>query len=175
MWLIRIQPDKCSLHLHGYTERKDPRDTFSSGSAVGLLVGVGNVGEYLTSKIEGNTYLTRDGGITWKEIRKGSYMWEYGDQGSIIVLVDENEPTNTVFYTLDEGENWHEYDFGEKIYVSDITTIPSDTSRKFLLWGLVVGQGGKATTVQIDFTHFTDKKCKSFSVVPFLLMILLTR
>ena len=25
--------DKCALHLHGYTERDDPRDTFSSPSA----------------------------------------------------------------------------------------------------------------------------------------------
>lgn len=85
-------------------------------------------------------------------------MWEYGDQGSIIILVNENDPTDTVLYTVDEGENWHDYNFGEKINVLDITTIPSDTSRKFLLWGR---QGGKAITVQIDFTQFTDKKCNS--------------
>lgn len=152
--------EKCSLNLHGYTERKDPRHTFSSGSAVGVLVGVGNVGEYLTSKSDGNTYITRDGGVTWKEIRKGSYMWEYGDQGSIILIVDEDDPTDIVYYTLDEGETWNEYKFGDKMHVTDITTIPSDTSRKFLLWGNPVGKGGKAITVQIDFTGLTDKQCQ---------------
>lgn len=152
--------EKCSLNLHGYTERKDPRDTFSSGSAVGLLVGVGNVGEYMSSKSEANTYLTRDGGIVWKEIRKGSYMWEYGDQGSIIVIVDENDPTDTIYYTLDEGETWVEYSFGEKMHVTDITTTPSDTSRRFLLWGNPVGGGAKAMTVHIDFTGLTDKQCQ---------------
>lgn len=29
------QVKKCSLHLHGYTERRNPRNTFSSPSAVG--------------------------------------------------------------------------------------------------------------------------------------------
>lgn len=151
--------DKCSLNLHGYTERRDPRDTFSSGSAVGLMIGVGNVGEYLTGKDDGDTFLTRDGGITWKEIKKGSYMWEYGDQGSIIVIVEENKETDKLWYSLDEGENWQEYDFGDKIYVEDITTIPSDTSRKFLLWGRPSSRGEKIITVQLDFSGLTDTKC----------------
>lgn len=127
---------------------------------MGLLVGIGNVGEFLTSKSEANTYITNDGGISWKEIRKGSYMWEYGDQGSVIVIVEEDNPTDTVFYTLDEGQSWLEYKFGEKMHVTDITTIPSDTSRKFLLWGNPVNKGEKAATVQIDFTGLTDKQCK---------------
>lgn len=127
---------------------------------MGLMVGVGNVGESLTSKREGNTYITRDGGITWFEIRKGSYMWEYGDQGSIIVIVDEVNPTNSIYYTLDEGRSWNEYNFGDKVKVNDITTIPSDTSRKFLLWG--INGKEKAVTVQIDFTGLTDKQCKSY-------------
>ena len=118
------------------------------------------MGEHLTSKSDGNTYLTRDGGITWNEIRKGSYMWEYGDQGSIITIVDEDDPTDTLYYTLDEGETWNEYKFGDKMHVRDITTIPSDTSRKFLLWGNPVGKGEKAVTVQVDFTGLTDKQCK---------------
>ena len=33
----------CGLHLHGYTERIDPRATYSSPTAVGLMIGVGNV------------------------------------------------------------------------------------------------------------------------------------
>lgn len=37
----------CALHLHGYTERRDPKATFSSPSAVGLMMAVGNVGEEL--------------------------------------------------------------------------------------------------------------------------------
>ncbi|TKA66018.1 hypothetical protein B0A49_09311 [Cryomyces minteri] len=149
--------EKCSLHLHGYTERKDPRDTFSSPSAVGLMMGVGNVGEFLGPYKEGDTFITRDGGVTWREVMKGTYMWEYGDQGSIIVIVQEETPTNIVYYTLDEGQTWTEYPFSdEKLQIHDITTVPSDTSRNFLLWGK---NSKGAVTVNLDFTGLTDRPC----------------
>lgn len=150
--------EKCSLHLHGYTERRDPRDTFSSPSAVGLMMGVGNVGASLGPYKEGNTFITRDGGITWHEVFKGTYQWEYGDQGSIIVIVQEDTLVNHVYYTLDEGSTWTAYQFGDnKIVVDDISTVPSDTSRNFLLWGR--SDKGDLVTINIDFTGLTDKQC----------------
>ncbi|KZF23780.1 vacuolar protein sorting protein [Xylona heveae TC161] len=152
---------KCSLHLHGYTERKDPRDTFSSPSAVGLMMAVGNVGEYLGRYKDGDTFITSDGGITWSAAKKGTYMWEYGDQGSIIVIVSESTPTDVVFYTLDEGKNWREYKFTEgKMLVEDISTVPSDNSRNFLLWGKETSSGSdKFATVNLDFTGLSDTQC----------------
>lgn len=150
--------DKCSLHLHGYTERTDPRDTFSSPSAVGLMVGVGNVGEFLVEYNEGNTFLTKDGGITWKHVMKGTYMWEYGDQGSVIVLVEKDTPTNAVFYSLDEGETWSRKEFsGTQMLVEKISTVPSDNSRNFLLWAT---EGQKLKTVNLDFSGLTSHQCK---------------
>jgi photosystem II stability/assembly factor-like uncharacterized protein len=147
-----------SLHLHGYTERKDPRDTFSSPTAVGLMVGVGNVGEYLGLYNEGNTFLTQDGGITWKQIQKGAYLWEYGDQGSLIVLVERNTPTSKVLYSTDEGNTWQTYTFDDDgvTTVERITTVPSDNSRNFLLWGK---RDGKLNTVNLDFTGLTSAQC----------------
>ncbi|MCC2770672.1 hypothetical protein LK516_22510, partial [Parabacteroides distasonis] len=53
-----VSLDKCSLHLHGYTERKDIRDTYSSGSALGIMFGVGNVGDKLLPYEECSTFLT---------------------------------------------------------------------------------------------------------------------
>ncbi len=152
---------KCSLHLHGYTERKDPRDTFSSPSAVGLMMAVGNVGEYLGRKKEGDIFITRDGGIEWHEVKKGSYMWEYGDQGSIIVIVEENAPTDVIFYSRDEGQSWQEYKFSDsKVQIEDISTVPSDNSRNFLLWGKDAGgRSGDLVTINLDFTGLTDRQC----------------
>jgi len=147
----------CSLHLHGYTERSDPRDTYSSPSAVGLMVGVGNVGEFLGEYNEGDTFLTRDGGLTWKHIMKGTYMWEYGDQGSIIVLVQKDTPTNDVLYSLDEGDTWLRKEFnGAQVLVEKISTVPSDNSRNFLLWAK---EGMKLTTFNLDFSGLTNQQC----------------
>lgn len=156
-------PDKCSLHLHSFTERSIKSATFGSPSAVGLMVGVGNVGEHLTMKDdEGtNTFITRDGGISWKAVMKGAYMWEYGDSGSIIVIVKQSRPTNVIYYTLDEGDTWTEYQFSDvDMQIDAISTVPSDTSRNFLLWGADVGKGGERgiATVNIDFTGLEERQ-----------------
>ncbi|KAK9325308.1 hypothetical protein V1517DRAFT_269739 [Lipomyces orientalis] len=154
--------EQCSLNLHGYTERVDVRDTYSSASAVGLMIGVGNVGSSLTKYGEGNTYLTSDGGATWKELAKGTYMWEYGDQGSIIVLVEHLVPTNKLTYTFNEGKTWEELTFSDDVVqVSDISTVPSDTSRKFLIHAKPdQSDGDKTLLIQVDFTGTTDVMCK---------------
>jgi photosystem II stability/assembly factor-like uncharacterized protein len=151
----------CSLHLHGYTERRDPRATFSSASAVGLMMGVGNVGEYLTRKAEADTFITRDGGISWHNVMKGNYMWEYGDQGSIIVIVEDNVATDHVYYSLNEGAYWEKYIFSDKpMIISAITTVPSDNSRNFLLWQRGSGSGGKVAAINIDFSGLRGRKCE---------------
>lgn len=150
--------EECALHLHGYTERRDPRDTLSSPSAIGLMMAVGNVGASLGPYKDADTFVTRDGGITWHEVFKGQYMWEYGDQGSLIVIVREDEPVNHVYYSRDEGEHWEKYEFGSKtLAISDISTVPSDTSRNFLLWGR---DGSDPVTINLDFTGLTDRICK---------------
>lgn len=165
-------PEKCSLHLHGYTERKDPRDTFSSPTAVGLMMGVGNVGEHLGKKIDEDsifTFLSRDGGKSWRAVMKGNFMWEYGDQGSIIVIVQEKAATDVVYYSLDEGENWTPYQFTtSKMEIESISTVPSDNSRNFLLWGRVVSSGSEISTVNLDFTGLEErsKQCEFDSENP---------
>ena len=155
--------DQCSLHLHSYTERRDPRATFSSPSAIGLMLGVGNVGAELGSKEDADTFITRDGGVEWHSVRKGNYMWKYGDQGSIIVIVREDIPTKFVLYTLNEGEEWREYQFADAEYsIASISTVPSDKSRNFILWGKE-GNGGRDSeiaAISLDFTGLTDRICE---------------
>jgi hypothetical protein len=158
-----VATEKCSLHIHSYTERYDKGATFSSPSAVGLMMAVGNVGEYLERRDSDNTdtFITRDGGITWSSVKRGSYMWEYGDQGSIIVIVEESKPTKFIFYTLDEGRTWVEYEFSSvTMQIDAITTVPSDTSLNFLLWGREVGDGAKSgiATVNLDFTSLKERQ-----------------
>jgi Sortilin, neurotensin receptor 3,/Sortilin, neurotensin receptor 3, C-terminal len=151
---------KCSLHIHSYTERYDKHATFSSPSAIGIMLAVGNVGEYLNPKNGDDTYtfITRDGGITWNAVRKGSYLWEYGDQGSIIVISEEGKPTDVIYYTLDEGNTWAEYKFSDtKMEASQISTTPSDNSRNFLLWGRDEGTR-KVSTVNLDFTGLKERQ-----------------
>ncbi|KAL5333603.1 hypothetical protein BJX70DRAFT_380489 [Aspergillus crustosus] len=150
--------DSCALHLHGYTERTDPRDTFSSGSAIGLMMGQGNIGSQLTSTDEADTFMTQDGGISWKSVKKGKYMWEYGDSGSVIVIVSEQKATKILHYSTDEGDTWQDYAFSdEELEIFDISTVPSDTSRSFILWGK---KRGELVSINVDFSGLRDRDCE---------------
>ncbi|OLN81413.1 Vacuolar protein sorting/targeting protein 10 [Colletotrichum chlorophyti] len=155
--------EKCALHLHHYTERADKKKTFSAATAVGLMFGNGNVGSSLGSLKEADTFMTTDAGITWKNVKKGAWTWQYGDQGSIVVLVQrasrENPvKTNSISYTTDEGKTWQDYKFYDKeVTVLDITTLRSGASRNFLIW---CKDGDKMLSVNVDFTGLTDRPCK---------------
>ena len=156
------KPDECSLHLHSYTERDDARDTFSSSSAVGLMLGVGSVGKYLADindKDNTYTFVSRDAGISWKVAKKGRYMWEYGDQGSLIVIV-ERSATNFGYYSTDEGQSWARFEFTkDKISILDLTTTPSDNSKSFIIW--FRNGDNEIGTINLDFTATRDDRlCK---------------
>lgn len=152
--------EKCGLHIHGYTERADPREMYSSPTAVGLMLAVGNVGSELTTFGEASTFMTTDAGLTWKEVKKGTYAWEFGDQGSVIVIVRRGEDTDHLYYSLDSGDKWDLYKFSDhKIRVDAITTVPSDTSLNFLLWGK---DSKELVAVNVDFSGLPefDRKCE---------------
>ncbi|AJQ15672.1 Pep1p [Saccharomyces cerevisiae YJM1399] len=153
--------DECSLHLHGYTERKDIRDTYSSGSALGMMFGVGNVGPNLLPYKECSTFFTTDGGETWAEVKKTPHQWEYGDHGGILVLVPENSETDSISYSTDFGKTWKDYKFcADKVLVKDITTVPRDSALRFLLFGEAADIGGSSfRTYTIDFRNIFERQC----------------
>ncbi|CAG8518361.1 10234_t:CDS:10, partial [Racocetra persica] len=154
--------DGCSLHLHGYTERRSPHDAFSSLTAVGLMMGVGNVGDHLTSYSDGDTFLTRDASKTWVEVRKGAHLYEFGGQGAVLIMVDDEGPTNSFLYSLNAGKTWQEHNFTqptERVRVHAIATYPSGISNKFLLHGSYEGDLDKEVIVYLDLSVKLPNKC----------------
>lgn len=150
--------DKCALHIHGYTERRDHSNTFSSAGAVGLMFGWGNIDQYLGTLKDADTYMTSDAGITWKQVKKGRWQWLYGDQGSIIVLAPLAQKTKIVSYTMDEGNTWSDYTFADKeMEVIKFTTQTSGASRKFIVW---TKDGDSTVATTIDFTGLADVPCE---------------
>ncbi|GME80827.1 unnamed protein product [Ambrosiozyma monospora] len=153
--------EDCSLNLHSFTERVDPgRDTYSSYSAIGMLFGLGNVGSELKDESDGDTalFFTKDAGATWKEVKKGQYMWEFGDQGTLLVIVNVAEKTNILSYSIDEGDTWTDYQFAtDEVQVYDIATVTADTSSKFLV--LSRSADDKDTVYVVDFSGVYDRQC----------------
>ncbi|KAJ6487924.1 hypothetical protein C8R45DRAFT_1074424 [Mycena sanguinolenta] len=149
----------CALHIHGYTERANPYATYTSPSIVGVIIAAGNVGEYLGPYDQSDTFLSRDAGLTWEEVHKGSHLWEFGDSGSILLLANDMEPTDHVLYSTDEGLSWHQYRFtDEKMRIHSIITEPSFSSRRFILQ-TVLPHSAVSTVVHLDFSSLTDVQC----------------
>ena len=127
---------------------------------VGLMMAVGNVGEKLAPYKESDTFLSRDAGFTWEEVHKDAHLWEFGDSGSILVMANDEEPTDHVLFSTDEGITWREYKFdNEKMRVRSIVTVPSDTSRRFLLLGNYP-RSSSSIAVHLDFSALTHTRCE---------------
>ena len=93
----------CSLHLHTQESENFPQ-VYSSKTAPGLLLGVGNVGRHLKYKnSQLATFVSLDGGVSWKEMLKGVHIYEIGDQGGLIVLAPYGIPTSMVIVSHDYG------------------------------------------------------------------------
>lgn len=169
------QGSECHLHLHSYTELEDAENIFSASSAKGLLVGIGNVGSSLgtlSSSSSTNslaTFLTRDAGRSWKEVRKGAFHHEIGDHGALLILAPMYEPTDKVLYSLDGGGHFEELYVtspGEKVQVDLLTTEANSTSRRFLLLGRAIMDKGKALpgkekhlVIRLDFAGASERQC----------------
>lgn len=57
----------CSLNLEIYSSNGNFAPPYSQESSIGLIMAVGNPGYELERKAKGkvNTYLSRDGGLSW--------------------------------------------------------------------------------------------------------------
>ena len=112
---------------------------YSSKNAIGIVLANGNVGPSLLHNKESvNTYISRDAGFSWKEVKKGAYVFEIGDHGSIIVIGKDRdyEKTKEIEYSLDEGQVWHKLEVSsESFYIENIITEPNNTSTTFIVIG----------------------------------------
>jgi hypothetical protein len=161
---------ECYLNLHSRTDINGPGAIFSVSGAPGIAMGVGNVGAQLRPYEQGDTYLTRDGGHNWIEVRKGEHLYEFGDHGSIIVLISNEGPTTELLYTWDQGETWQFTKFSDKpIRVTALTTEPTSTTQKFVIIGHTTsssGEGPQQVYILVDFLPVGMRQCENTASSP---------
>ncbi|KAI8911217.1 hypothetical protein DFJ77DRAFT_469221 [Powellomyces hirtus] len=160
------KPEECKLHLHSYTSRNDVRDQFSASSAIGMMLGVGTVGNMLTNYRDADTFLTRDAGRTWNEIAKHAHKWEFGDHGGILLLVNDAEPTDHIKYSLNMGQSFEDFDIvaglgtgsGAKLKVDRVFSEPGGTGTSFVIVG-TLRSSTQVYAVTIDFSKAFAQNC----------------
>ena len=92
--------DDCSLNLEIYSHNNELAPVYSSESAIGIVLGTGNLGARLSEEHDQkNLYLSRDGGMTWRSIRPGGYIYEIGDHGALIVIAKHQEAVKGIEFS----------------------------------------------------------------------------
>lgn len=158
---IDCPPESCWLHLNGITKFNEFAPFYSVENAIGIIMGTGNVGSYLRSeKEEVNTYLSRDGGLTWIEAHKGAFIYEMGDHGGLLVMADDTRKTNQVVFSWNEGQSWYDFELGSApLFVDNIVIEPNSSSVEFLLYGKRENDNA-GVLFHLDFAALNQQKCK---------------
>lgn len=158
---IMCSTSDCSLHLHGITSEWGP--FYTSENALGLIMATGNVGEKLSFRGDDiNTYFSRDAGLSWYEVARGSHIYEFGDHGALIVMANDQQATTTIKYSWNEGVTWESFEFTDTpMEVVNIIIEPTATSQKFVVYGArwTTGQKVEGVVVSLDFGELHQRAC----------------
>jgi len=112
-----------------------------------------------------NTYLSRDAGWNWSEIRKGIWTYEIGDHGSLLIAADRSKLTSNLIFSRNEGFSWEDCTFTTQgdVDITNIVVEPSWKSKRFILYGLrsTPAEGDVGILVSIDFMDLHPAACRN--------------
>ncbi len=70
-------------------------------------------------------------------MKKGSHIFEIGDHGGLLLFSEDQEKTDSVNFTWDEGLNWGDFKVTQnKFDITNIITDPENNSQKFMVYGV---------------------------------------
>uniref|UniRef100_A0A336L6F8 Sortilin-related receptor n=1 Tax=Culicoides sonorensis TaxID=179676 RepID=A0A336L6F8_CULSO len=162
---IKIQNCKdCSLHLSQKFSQLYPVtrsvSIMSSKSAPGVIMASGVIGKSL--KGHPGVFISRDAGLTWKQILKNYYFFNMGDHGGVLVAVKyfkSKGETNEILYSTDEGETWIPHPFhANDLKVYGLMTEPNTNTTMFTLFGSEVSEH-KWLIIKIDLKNAFSANC----------------
>ncbi|KAJ8687024.1 hypothetical protein QAD02_022818 [Eretmocerus hayati] len=156
-------PD-CALHLSQKFSQLYPvtrsASIMSSKSAPGIIMATGVVG----TSLKGNPglYVSRDGGLTWKQAHQDYYFFNMGDHGGVLVAVKyfkTKGETKEIFYSTDEGETWKNYEFNDRMLrVYGLMTEPGENTTVFTMFGSGSGQH-QWLIIKVDLRNVFERTC----------------
>jgi hypothetical protein len=145
----------CSLHLSQQLSKRFPSTRsipiLSSKSAVGVIMATGNMGHNLTQRSD--VFLSADAGLSWHQVLKGSYYFNIGDHGGVIVAVKYFKTegrTNELMYSTNEGVDWKSIKFyKEPLKIFGLLTEPGENTTIFTMFGSAQSPTGEETFFDI--------------------------
>lgn len=158
---FECQEKECFLHLHLASSGEFAR-VYSTENSMGIIIGTGSIGSHLSYKEDQvNTFMSRDGGLHWHEIAKGSHFFEISDHGALIVMAQNLNPTNFILFTWNEGKTWGKLKITEDpIAIEGILAEPDNIGVKFLIYGATTGVNPKGIVIHLDFSELHERDCQ---------------
>lgn len=155
----------CSLHLHSYYSSTlrtiYAQSILTESNAPGLILATGNLGSTLSNDPKSaSTYLSPDGGFTWKQVLPSLNTYRIADHGGVIMAVPLSYSTNTLYYSVDEGNNFVQTTFNTRnMYVGGAFTEPGATTDTFSIWGLENTFPTDWMVVTVSFSNILSRPC----------------
>ncbi len=70
-------------------------------------MGVGSIGETLKDlRRLRYVHQHRCWRVTWKMVRHDAHKYEFGDSGSVIIAVNDEDGVDSISYSTDFGQTW---------------------------------------------------------------------
>ncbi|KAF7992430.1 hypothetical protein HCN44_001755 [Aphidius gifuensis] len=163
-FFVNCQND-CSLHLSQKFNQLYPVtrsvSIMSSKSAPGIIMATGVMGTSL--KGHPGLYVSRDAGLTWKQVLKDYYFFNMGDHGGVLVAVKyfkSRGETRDLSYSIDEGKTWTVHKFSdEMLRVYGLMTEPGENTTIFTMFGSNSGLH-KWLIIKVDVRNVFERDCQ---------------
>ncbi|CAI4296688.1 CPI_1c_G0006310.mRNA.1.CDS.1 [Saccharomyces cerevisiae] len=165
--------ERCSLQGYFYNLKL-------SNPSAGIILMTGSVGDDNEfDRKDRKTFISRDGGLTWRVAHNSSGLYATGDLGNIIVYIPspsykDGDVQSKLYFSLDQGRTWNQYELADALFyihpLELINTTPDGSGSKFILSGHLIttaSQEGNNTNISyiarsvlyaIDFSAAFDYK-----------------
>lgn len=90
------------------------------------------------------------------KVAKGSHIYEFGDHGGLILMASDQEATNNVSYSWNEGLSWETLEITKNPFeITNIVIEPTNTGLSFVIYG-------ENCLVGVDFSSLHPRNCQGF-------------
>ena len=158
----------CSLHLQMYSTHFSRLGVYSRSSAPGIIIALGHYGTYLSSQDKVDLYISRDGGLRWKQTLVSSWDAQIIDHGGLLVAAkdyrqhDKTFDETFILYSCDEGRSWVNFTFtNTSTVIWGVVTEPGETTTQVALFGSEDRSNLEWAIISINFTAVFERRCRS--------------
>lgn len=151
---------ECSLHLSAKINIEN------KGGKPAVLIGLGNLGKNQENSLEEwKTFISIDGGLSWKKLYDKPCHFALGDSGNIFVAVPypyslsgrkDEFIQEYILYSFDQGKTWNNVSLGMEIEPSNFFEKKKKVDNEFILYGSPVS-GNNDLIINIDFSGMDYK------------------